>query len=1331
MIKPLYSNDKAVPVSWLVYVNGLQVPAQAVSVSSGLGAIPQAQISFVPDPSLQRLGAEDRVQVQIFYLDVWVGAPEYRLLFDGEIVAWGHTSTTGSRSLVLHAVDYTQILSQLFFFFMSSYDDLAIGLSGQQLGVQGATVQTAGYGALYPYSLFSQGLASPGDTTASNAVIERPIDFAYNIVRALIKDQHPNKPIPAVNFFTPWVKRTNYHRRWVALPYLDSDPGGNVNVGVFPILRAVQNEQALSAVSRLASNVGSGGSIWAMLNEILGTMMMEIAMIPTPAYVRTDFASLLPKAPSNEANGFRFLTNYFIKPQFFFGLPPACNVFFPSQIAAYQYNENFITQPTRMYFNEEAILAHLNANGATADGGLNAIFQDTLCTAYPEEADIAARDAVQNRGQNGKNLLVYPEEFFKGPVIDRRVMPRWFVFLADALATVGAPDSNAAPANLLVEDDEAGPGYQTRPVTPADSLNGADASLYGGAPGSPNAYRVGQCVAPQRWMLGQGVGSVKGGQYGPFLWGQPRGHNGERTHDGHDVSAPLGSPVYATVSGTVFVKTWNGNRETQPAGNYVRIRDGAEGEHYFMHLREAPQELQGRLVDVGDLIGYVGSTGRSDGPHVHYEVRTNTQHALNYSTRLLALRSGNPPDSSPVTSAQPANTPPPAAPSPSANMTDATSVQTPGAPSRDTLRNLFYTYAQYEYYKERYARRTGALSLAFNPYPVPGFPCATFDRRSSACDTFGYITGVSHSLTSGSMSTDVQFSHGRTFQEMFALMQRAAALTNARVANDRDAVESALARRTAGSTEQEALEQVSSQAPAVNTGHDDVTIDTELSSYEIPQGGLAMAPSEPIAEIRDVIQTFRLAQEFYSGLFYGGTSVGADRLRQEQMAVESFPGSARPVAVSYARAGELYAAQAVAGSQVIGTDDPALSGAQITESVATFNETTRTAIEEANRQSAQVTQSTIASAAVDSIPTNAVFDYRDIIELETFDGTIIPVEIGGLDTSTRTRFLQIVRDVRRGVASETDLNLLRERLSDTTISNPASGTAVSDSLNYLLVGLERELRLTAPSVTVRGDVSIIPRASAKPLFESFEAAQKYNARPIVTLEQYIDFLGPDGLREGPQEVADGVRDRNPQVMPAKFYTRIRRFRQGPPEVRPQSNVTGTAVSTDVAAGPGAAAPTPSTVRELLSQAQLTGLGEQLAGDDFSAALAQARQSAGLPNIPIDLEARTDPVTLRAIVRDIDAAADIGAIDPATARRARTALENAARTLDGTTAAPSPSSAQGAGSTSNTQSAPAGTDGESVYVVDGVPTDFPETRANWDAVLERYRDIVLNRKAPLP
>ena len=72
-------------------------------------------------------------------------------------------------------------------------------------------------------------------------------------------------------------------------------------------------------------------------------------------------------------------------------------------------------------------------------------------------------------------------------------------------------------------------------------------------------------------------------------------------------------------------------------------------------------------------------------------------------------------------------------------------------------------------------------SLAFNPYVVPWLPCATFDRRSSAVDTFGYVGERLMDAHTSPHGDHGMFPHGRTFQEMFSLMQRTYATSAARI----------------------------------------------------------------------------------------------------------------------------------------------------------------------------------------------------------------------------------------------------------------------------------------------------------------------------------------------------------------------------------------------------------------------------------------------------------------------------------------------------------------------------------------------------------------------
>ncbi|MBH9538370.1 M23 family metallopeptidase [Novosphingopyxis iocasae] len=90
---------------------------------------------------------------------------------------------------------------------------------------------------------------------------------------------------------------------------------------------------------------------------------------------------------------------------------------------------------------------------------------------------------------------------------------------------------------------------------------------------------------------------------------------GRGNHHGIDMAAPTGTPIYATADGLIERAGWvNGY------GNFIEIEHGNQVETRYGHLSRLNVESYQR-VKKGDLIGYVGSTGRSTGPHLHYEVR--------------------------------------------------------------------------------------------------------------------------------------------------------------------------------------------------------------------------------------------------------------------------------------------------------------------------------------------------------------------------------------------------------------------------------------------------------------------------------------------------------------------------------------------------------------------------------------------------------------------------------------------------------------------------------------------------------------------------------------
>ncbi|OAT38903.1 M23/M37 family cell wall endopeptidase [Proteus myxofaciens ATCC 19692] len=104
-------------------------------------------------------------------------------------------------------------------------------------------------------------------------------------------------------------------------------------------------------------------------------------------------------------------------------------------------------------------------------------------------------------------------------------------------------------------------------------------------------------------------------------------------HKGVDFAMPVGTPVLATGDGEVIVAKYSG-----AAGNFVAIRHGSQYTTRYMHLRQLLVK-PGQRVKRGDRIALSGNTGRSTGPHLHYELWINQQ-AVNPLTAKLPRADG-------------------------------------------------------------------------------------------------------------------------------------------------------------------------------------------------------------------------------------------------------------------------------------------------------------------------------------------------------------------------------------------------------------------------------------------------------------------------------------------------------------------------------------------------------------------------------------------------------------------------------------------------------------------------------------------------------------------
>ena len=106
-----------------------------------------------------------------------------------------------------------------------------------------------------------------------------------------------------------------------------------------------------------------------------------------------------------------------------------------------------------------------------------------------------------------------------------------------------------------------------------------------------------------------------------------------KMHKGTDFAAPLGTPIMASGDGVIVKAGWCGG-----GGNCVKIRHNKTYQTVYAHMSKFASGMKKNLrVKQGQIIGYVGSTGKSTGPHLHYEVIVNGKKV---NSQKLKLPSG-------------------------------------------------------------------------------------------------------------------------------------------------------------------------------------------------------------------------------------------------------------------------------------------------------------------------------------------------------------------------------------------------------------------------------------------------------------------------------------------------------------------------------------------------------------------------------------------------------------------------------------------------------------------------------------------------------------------
>lgn len=472
--------------AYLVYINGIEIPCEQVSTRWNTGSYPTATLSVLPDPELVGLGKEDRVEVAIFYKDnhyaTQMGrSPEFCLLGEFDIIGQVFSNTAFGRRLNFHCVGKTQFLD-------IARPDVAVG--GEAAAYQalqtpsGTHVSTVQSSLTFPWSMLFRGYAR-GDRE-----IKRPYDIVESFMRILVSIQESEEvsAVPSANFFGRYIRRHNFLHRFIPSPVVENQFLSE-KTGVFPVLESVRNYVVLEAVANQTASIGLGESFYTTIQSLFMSFAYELGYIPSPPMAQVDFTPdssnngvvLGPpvwESPDVDegaieqeakvrayqeflADGTRsyteeqkeeFLANrtealieefrsgrrvypnplhpncileHVTKPVWLYGIPPTSNVLFPSMIQEINYEESYLDQPTRMYANDQEYYS-LYMNTDAASSRLAAQLYG-----YPPQVqqELDKKKSIQNVGNpivSGKNLLVWPEEFFRGPHMGMVNVPGWY-----------------------------------------------------------------------------------------------------------------------------------------------------------------------------------------------------------------------------------------------------------------------------------------------------------------------------------------------------------------------------------------------------------------------------------------------------------------------------------------------------------------------------------------------------------------------------------------------------------------------------------------------------------------------------------------------------------------------------------------------------------------------------------------------------------------------------------------------------------------------------------------------------------------------------------------
>ena len=191
----------------------------------------------------------------------------------------------------------------------------------------------------------------------------------------------------------------------------------------------------------------------------------------------------------------------------------------------------------------------------------------------------------------------------------------------------GLPDENSESTRLLPSDVEIPPRGGVAQEAPAEAmfdeaqrqLPSLQVLLSRAVKPALNQTLESEAAQAAAFPSGKPVAGSKAISSEFGLRSNPFGGRGYEMHEGLDFSGPVGKPILATAEGVVVTAEYGGGY-----GNHVKIDHGYSYETLYAHMSKLEVKI-GDRVKRGDVLGYLGNTGRSSGPHLHYGIYRNGQ----------------------------------------------------------------------------------------------------------------------------------------------------------------------------------------------------------------------------------------------------------------------------------------------------------------------------------------------------------------------------------------------------------------------------------------------------------------------------------------------------------------------------------------------------------------------------------------------------------------------------------------------------------------------------------------------------------------------------------